>query len=78
MTTQRSRPRVNVNDSISLEPKKKCKADIGKWIRWKPTSDVGKVVGFKSLGSLQKLVLRRKDGSEIEVYDNPKAYEIIM
>ncbi len=78
VTTQRSRPRVNVNDSISLEPKKKCKADIGKWIRWKPTSDVGKVVGFKSLGSLQKLVLRRKDGSEIEVYDNPKAYEIIM
>ena len=78
VTTQRARPRVNVNDSISLEPKKKCKADIGKWIRWKPTSDVGKVVGFKSLGSLQKLVLRRKDGSEIEVYDNPKAYEIIM
>ena len=28
--------------------------------------------------SLQKIVIKMKNGQEMEVYDNPKAYDIIM
>ena len=38
----------------------------------------GKVIGFKTVGSVHKLVLRLKGGSEMEVYDNPRAYDIIL
>ena len=30
------------------------------------------------MGSLQRVVIWMKDGQEMEVYDNPKAYDIIM
>jgi len=29
------------------------------------------------MGSLQRVVIWMKDGQEMEVYDNPKAYDII-
>ncbi|MBO7537653.1 MAG: hypothetical protein J6T44_00055 [Prevotella sp.] len=65
-------------EQIILKPQKQTQAKIGYWIQWKPTGDVGKVIGYKQVGSIQKLVLRRKDGSQLEVYDNRKAYEIIL
>lgn len=53
------------------------KATLGNWIIWKPTGIIGKVVRFIRIGSLNKIVLQLKDGKETEVYDNPKAYEIL-
>ena len=64
-------------DEMRVSPIYDSKVRNGSWIQWKPTGTVGRVVGFKSVGSVQKIVLRRKDGTEIEVYDNPKAYDII-
>ena len=68
----------SVDDDLSLIPQHNTNAEIGCWIQWKPTGDVGKVIGYKQVGSIQKIVLRLKGGAQIEVYDNPKAYEIIM
>ncbi len=58
--------------------KKKPKADIGNWIKWLPTGVVGKVVGFIYSSGQKKMVFRMKNGSEVEVYDNPQEYKIIM
>lgn len=66
------------NHEVSSVRLKKSKVEIGNWIQWKPTGDVGKVIGFKTVGPVNKIVLRLKGGSELEVYDNPRAYEIIM
>lgn len=66
------------NHKASSVHSKRCKAEIGNWIQWKPTGDVGKVIGFKTVGPVDKIVLRLKGGSELEVYNNPRAYEIIM
>ena len=63
---------------VLLSPPKKTKVKVGDWIQWKPTGDVGKIIGFKQLGPIQKIVLRLKGGSEMEVYDNPHAYDVIM
>ena len=63
---------------VLLSPPKKTKVKVGDWIQWKPTGDVGKIIGFKQLGPIQKIVLRLKGGSEMEVYDNPQAYDVIM
>ena len=68
----------SIDDDLSLIPQHNTNAEIGCWIQWKPTGDVGKVIGYKQVGSIQKIVLRLKGGAQIEVYDNPKAYEIIM
>ena len=64
-------------DKIYSTPLIKTKVKVGDWIQWKPTRTVGKVVGFKRNGSLQKIVIRTKGGSEMEVYDNPKVYVFI-
>lgn len=62
----------------SLQPTRKGSIlTVGTWILWKPTNIIGKVVKFMSNGSLNKVTLRLKNGTEIEVYDNPKTYEII-
>lgn len=62
----------------SLQPTRKGSfLTVGTWILWKPTNIIGKVVKFMSNGSLNKVTLRLKNGTEIEVYDNPKTYEII-
>ncbi len=66
------------NHKVSSVHSKENKAEIGNWIQWKPTGDVGKVIGFKTVGPGNKIVLRLKGGSELEVYDNPSAYDIIM
>ena len=71
------RPRIK-KSGVSSAPQKKTKAVIGNWIKWNPTGDVGKVVDFKSSRALKMIVIRRKDGTEMEVYDNPRAYDIIM
>lgn len=76
-TAKRKVPPMYENE-ITTIPKKKSKVGVGNMIKWLPTGVVGKVVGFKYSGSLQKIVLRLKEGSEMEVYDNPKVYEIIM
>lgn len=65
-------------EDVSLTPKHSSKVAIGYWIKWKPTGDIGKVVGFKTVGSTTRLVLQLKGGSELEVYDNPQAYDIII
>ena len=67
----------NMIDKIYSTPLIKTKVKVGDWIQWKPTRTVGKVVGFKRNGSLQKIVIRTKGGSEMEVYDNPKVYVFI-
>lgn len=54
------------------------KLSIGKWIIWKPTGAVGKIDGFIYKGSVRKIILQLKNGDKIEVYDNPKAYEIMF
>lgn len=76
-------PKINdtpryVSDTLLTIPTKRTMVKVGNWIHWKPTGDVGKVIGFKNVGSVQKIVIRMKSGSELEVYDNPRAYEIIM
>ncbi len=68
----------NYDKDVLLSPPKKTKVEVGDCIQWKPTGDVGRIIGFKRLGSIQKLVLRLKGGSEMEVYDNPQAYDVIM
>ena len=65
-------------EDVSLTPKHGSKVVVGNWIKWKPTGDIGKVVGFKTVGSVPKLILHIKGGSELEVYDNPRAYDIIV
>lgn len=65
-------------EKMTLTPSKKSKANYGNWIKWNPTGVTGKVIGFKNSGSLQKIVIRTKDGNEVEVYDNPKLFEIIL
>lgn len=73
-----SKPAVDITRlGISKTPIYSSKVRTGSWIEWKPSGTVGKVIGFKSVGSVQKIVVQSKDGSEIEVYDNPKAYDII-
>ncbi len=62
---------------VSSTPKRRRKAYIGNWIKWKPTGDIGKVVAFKTVGRITKLILQLKGGSELEVFDNPQAYDII-
>lgn len=65
--------KINVSNRASQKY-----AAIGDWIIWKPTRVIGKVVRQYSKGTLHKIVLCTKTGSEIEVYDNPKLYEKIM
>jgi len=55
----------------------KRKALLGDYIKWLPTGEVGKVVKFTHNGDLHKIVLKLKNKSYIEVYDNIKMYEII-
>lgn len=69
---------VSNSEKYVKTPKRNNKAELGCWIQWKPTGDVGKVIGFRQVGSLHKIVLQLKGGSQMEVYDNPKAYEIIL
>ena len=62
----------------SFTPTRKYSAlTLGTWIKWKPTNEIGKVVRFLQKGSLHKIVVRKKNGEEIDVYDNPRMYEII-
>ena len=72
------KPLSKFNDDVLLSPPKNTKVKVGDCIQWKPTGDVGRIIGFKQLGSIQKIVLRLKGGSEMEVYDNPQAYDVIM
>ncbi len=58
--------------------KNRSKADIGDWILWKPTGDKGKVIDFKNVGPVQKLVLSLRGDCRMEVYDNPLAYDILL
>lgn len=66
------------SEKITLTPSKRSKAKYGNWIKWNPTGVTGKVIGFKKSGSLQKIVIRTKKGNEIEVYDNPKVYDVVL
>ena len=65
-------------EKVLLTSHKNTKVKVGDCIQWKPTGDVGRIIGFKQIGAIQKIILRLKGGSEIEVYDNPKAYDVIM
>ena len=70
--------KANTRYVESLHPTRKGSIlTVGTWILWKPTNIIGKVVKFMSKGSMNKILLRLKNGTEIEVYDNPKTYEII-
>jgi hypothetical protein len=56
----------------------KRKALLGDYIKWLPTGEVGRVVRFTQTGNLRKIVLKLKNKSYIEVYDNIKMYDIFF
>lgn len=68
-------------DKINIKPSAiksyKYGAKIGEWILWKPTGIIGQVIERKTKGTLRKLIIKLKDGSITEVYDNRKAYDIL-
>ena len=68
----------NPSFGIASIPKKKTKAIVGSWIHWTPAGVVGKVIGFVFSGGIQKIVIQMKDGSRMEVFDNPNAYDVIL
>ena len=68
----------NDNREVLLSPPQNTKIKVGDCIQWKPTGDVGRIIGFKQIGAIQKIVLRLKGGSELEVFDNPQAYDVIL
>lgn len=72
--------KTNKRNKESFGSKKNGVLMIGDWIKWKPTGVIGKVIGFKNYGSSgsRKILLQKKDGTITEVYDNRRAYEIVM
>ena len=53
-------------------------ASIGDWIQWKPTEEVGKVIAFRDDEGVRKMLVRKKNGYEIEIPDNPNDYDIML
>lgn len=76
---ERPRIRYDKDDrNITYTSSRKGKLKIGDWIVWEPTNTVGKVIRFRQVGSAQKILIQSKDGRQIEVFDNPDAYSIIL
>ena len=78
---ENAKPKMNTfsyPQSVSPNLSGRKHALIGDWIIWKPTETKGEVINYKSRGSLRKLVIRLKDGTIQEVYDNIKVYDIII
>ena len=63
---------------VDLGQRRKVNASIGDWIQWKPTEEVGKVIAFRDDESVRKMLVRKKNGYEIEIPDNPNDYDIML
>ena len=66
-------------EEVDSSKRTHVKASIGDWILWKPTEEVGKVIAFRDdeLG-IRKMLVRKKNGYEIEILDHPRDYDIII
>lgn len=63
---------------IDNNKRSKVNASLSDWIQWKPTEEVGKVIAFRDDEGVRKMLVRKKNGYEIEIPDNPNDYDILL